>query len=240
MDDDRDFAESIGDVFELRGHDVTIVFDNESALDKFRAEVFDVALMDVRLPGKSGIDGVLDFRAENDTAAIFLMTGFSISQILDETFLDGSWEIFEFVPDPKIAMARLEAVGNDGALIVPAEPEPLQRFLRQAVDDGYRVVTISDEAGANEAASDPGVDLLVFDLKLPLTAVLGFVRRIRVRGVNVPVLFGNPFIDNDKTGPLIQDLEKTGILTKPFDPAGLLQIVEKLFSEGTEEKRADS
>ncbi len=59
VDDDRDHAESLADILEMRGHLVEVVHTGEAALACFCRRDFDLTLMDVKLPGKSGVETFL-------------------------------------------------------------------------------------------------------------------------------------------------------------------------------------
>jgi CheY-like chemotaxis protein len=62
VDDDRDWVESMADLFEAYGYDVEIAFDGGAALHRFRKCDYDIAFMDVRMPGMNGVDSFLAIR----------------------------------------------------------------------------------------------------------------------------------------------------------------------------------
>ena len=56
VDDDQDHAESLADILELRGYEVEVAFTGEDAIERFREADFDLVFMDVKLPGKNGVE----------------------------------------------------------------------------------------------------------------------------------------------------------------------------------------
>jgi two-component system response regulator HydG len=62
VDDDKDHAESIADLLQLRGFEVEVAYSGEQALQLFRKAPFDVSIMDVKLPGMNGVDAFFEFR----------------------------------------------------------------------------------------------------------------------------------------------------------------------------------
>lgn len=56
IDDDADLAVSMRDVLQDRGYDVTVVRDGNAAVDLCAQRSFDVALVDIRLPGPAGME----------------------------------------------------------------------------------------------------------------------------------------------------------------------------------------
>ncbi|NPC54094.1 hybrid sensor histidine kinase/response regulator [Caenimonas soli] len=53
-DDNRDAAESLAEVLRLEGHDVSLAFDGEAALQQFNEQAPEVALLDIGMPRMSG------------------------------------------------------------------------------------------------------------------------------------------------------------------------------------------
>nr|MDJ0610797.1 response regulator [Kiloniellales bacterium] len=84
VDDDRDAAEGLGEVLEMFGHQVTLAFDGESAVQIFKEQDFDVSLMDVMMPGMNGVESFLEIRKIKPDAKVFMMTGFSVQQLLTQ------------------------------------------------------------------------------------------------------------------------------------------------------------
>jgi len=56
------------------GHSVMAVADAEAALDQAMASPFDVVVLDVMLPDRSGVDVVRDMRARGRTAPVLMLT----------------------------------------------------------------------------------------------------------------------------------------------------------------------
>ncbi|MDZ7747557.1 MAG: ATP-binding protein [Halofilum sp. (in: g-proteobacteria)] len=61
-DDNATNQEVIRLILENAGHEVTVVSDGEEALDALEADTFDVALVDMHMPNRSGIDVIKTYR----------------------------------------------------------------------------------------------------------------------------------------------------------------------------------
>jgi two-component system response regulator MtrA len=72
VDDDPAVAEMIGIVLRADGFDTIFCDHGDRAVDIFRAENPDVILLDLMLPGKSGIDICREIRAESGVPIIML------------------------------------------------------------------------------------------------------------------------------------------------------------------------
>jgi DNA-binding response OmpR family regulator len=91
-DDDRDIRDLVA--FKLRhaGIEVTAVADGTQALDALRRDCPDVALLDVMMPGLSGIDVVREARKEERFATLpmFLLTAKADSDDVEEGYAAGA------------------------------------------------------------------------------------------------------------------------------------------------------
>jgi two-component system, NtrC family, response regulator HydG len=90
VDDDRDHAESIADILSMQGHEVVMVFTGEDAVQRFAERLFDLTLMDVKLPGMNGVEAFHELRRQRADAQVVMMTGFSVEQLLSQALSNGA------------------------------------------------------------------------------------------------------------------------------------------------------
>ena len=76
VDDDQAFRAALGGALERRGFAVTLAPNPSEAEQAAKGQVFEYALVDVRMPGGSGIDLVRALRALDDGTRIVVMTGY--------------------------------------------------------------------------------------------------------------------------------------------------------------------
>jgi len=72
VDDERDILDPIRYALELEGFEVRGVTDGPTALEAARAEIYDVVVLDVLLPGMSGLDVCRALRSESDVPIVML------------------------------------------------------------------------------------------------------------------------------------------------------------------------
>src|SRR5512143_2940979 len=84
VDDDRVLRERLAKAFRDRGFDVRSAGDYESALAVARDEPPELAVVDLRIPGGSGIDLVRGLKQLDNTTMIVVLTGYgSIATALE-------------------------------------------------------------------------------------------------------------------------------------------------------------
>jgi two-component system response regulator RegX3 len=72
VDDEPSVRESVGYALEQEGFDVTLAEDGEDAEGKLNGSNFDLLILDIMMPGKSGLDICREVRAESPVPIILL------------------------------------------------------------------------------------------------------------------------------------------------------------------------
>ena len=93
VEDDPDFAESLMIALGVRNCNVDIARTGEEAIAKFRNLSYDIAFMDIKLPGKNGVESLAEIRGFCPTAHVVMMTGFSEATMLDKARQAGAVDI---------------------------------------------------------------------------------------------------------------------------------------------------
>ena len=68
VEDDKQLGEMYAKKFNKNGYEVTLVKDGATGLSKTHSENFDVVVLDIMLPGLSGIEALGMIRSERKTA----------------------------------------------------------------------------------------------------------------------------------------------------------------------------
>ncbi|MFL5388012.1 MAG: response regulator, partial [Myxococcales bacterium] len=76
VDDDEVFRERLARALRERGWEVRTAGDYASAMEAARAESPQHALVDLRMPGRSGLELVRDLKACDATTKVVVLTGY--------------------------------------------------------------------------------------------------------------------------------------------------------------------
>lgn len=93
VEDDPDFAESLVIALGIRKCNVDVARTGEDAIQMFHDNSYDIAFMDIKLPGKNGVQSlqeIIDFRPD---ARVVMMTGFSEASLLDQARRAGAIQV---------------------------------------------------------------------------------------------------------------------------------------------------
>ena len=93
VEDDPDFAESLMIALGVRNCHVDVARTGEEAIRKFRSLCYDIAFMDIKLPGKNGVESLVEIRGFCPQAHVVMMTGFSEATLLDKARQAGAVDV---------------------------------------------------------------------------------------------------------------------------------------------------
>jgi DNA-binding response OmpR family regulator len=90
VEDEQDICECLSDFFSSRGFTVVSVFSGEEALERLQQEAADVILLDILLPGLSGIEILKRVRTSNPRAKIVMVTSIDQEDVREQAFYYGA------------------------------------------------------------------------------------------------------------------------------------------------------
>jgi DNA-binding response OmpR family regulator len=93
VEDDPDFAESLMIALGVRNCHVDVARTGEEAIRKFRNLCYDIAFMDIKLPGMNGVESLAEIRDFCPAAHVVMMTGFSEATLLDKARQAGAVDV---------------------------------------------------------------------------------------------------------------------------------------------------
>jgi DNA-binding NtrC family response regulator len=129
IDDEPSIRESLEVLLTLEGFDVTLAIDGKQGLDVLSRNEFDLLLLDLALPGESGIDLLPRITAMHPQLPVIMITAFgTVGNVVDairagaENFVQKPWDNEKLLADIRSAIARHKA---------EAEVIQLKRVLKQ-------------------------------------------------------------------------------------------------------------
>jgi two-component system, NtrC family, response regulator HydG len=232
VDDDVDNANSLGELFELEGHRPLVVHDGESAVAAYAREDFDIAFMDVMMPGKNGVESFFEIRSLRPDAKIYMMTGYSVEQLLQQAVDGGAMGVFSKPVNLYRILEAVARIDESGIVLVSDDSPEFASELSELINrEGYRCALAHTGSDALARVEAGDVDVLVLDLKLPLIYGIGVCGDMKRLGLGVPtVIVADRLGEGEADHALFNDVVVTGVLNKPFDPMLLMAKLEKLVA----------
>lgn len=75
VDDEEEFVQALAERLTIREYDVTTTFTGQDAIDKVGQFNFDIVILDVKMPGVSGVDVLKAIKSTKPLTEVIMLTG---------------------------------------------------------------------------------------------------------------------------------------------------------------------
>lgn len=128
VDDDETFCAVMGKALRRRGYEVTIAHDVDSAVRMAEADAPEYALIDLKMPGDSGLVLVRCLKSIDPATRIVVLTGYaSISTAVEAVKLGATHYLAKPV-DADEAIAAFHKADGDDSISVASNPLSVDRL----------------------------------------------------------------------------------------------------------------
>lgn len=170
VEDDESMRDACAEVLRREGHEISEAASGGAAMELLGRRVFDLVILDVRMPGPSGIEVLSWLKAESPATPAIIITGFATVDLAVEAMKTGATDFLAkpFTPDVlrhtverslrSSRLARENAVLQDEigaycahrAFIGRSQPMQLIRDLIDRVGPTDSTVLITGESGTGK------------------------------------------------------------------------------------------
>ncbi len=233
VDDDVDTCHNLRDILGDMGYQVDIAHDGLQALDKVRHKSYDIALLDLKMPGMDGISLYREIRKVQASAVALVVTAFASGAATDQALAAGAWRVLSKPVDLTRLLELVQTAVTQPLVMVVDDDHDLCNNLWDLLrDQGFRVGLAHDEAEAARHLGGQDYRVVLIDMKLQTgdgTQVFRLVREVKPEARTV-VITGH----REEMDALVQQVVSEGadaICYKPFDVPSLLATLQKLASK---------
>lgn len=234
VDDNEDFLDSTKDVLEIEGYQVVTATNGEDAVALTGSQRFNIVLMDVKMPGITGVESFIKMKAQNPDVQVILVTAYTLDDLISQAQAEG---ILAILPKPldmpkllKTITAVLEK--NSGGCILLADDDPafcssLSDVLQLA---GYKVTATCDGDQVMRIAASERIDILLLDMKFPPHNGLAIYRQIKRIQPEIITIIVTGFAE-EMNMQINQALDENvyTFLTKPLKMEKLFTIIREVL-----------
>jgi CheY-like chemotaxis protein len=233
VDDELDTCRNLSDILTDLGYHVDTAHDGPAALELVRKKRYDVALLDLKMPGMDGLTLYREIKKlRADTVAI-IVTAYATSTTAEQALQAGAWRVLSKpVELPRLLGLVNEALDQPLVMVVDDDPELCANLWDLLRERGYRVCLAHDEAEAREKLKYKGFRVVLIDMKLPRgdgSAVFRLVRQTNPQAHTVVITGYRSELD--RTVQQVLEEGADAVCYKPFDVQKLLTTLQDLTRE---------
>lgn len=236
VDDDVDACRNLSDILSDLGYEVDVAHDGAAALELVRKNPYDVALLDFKMPGMTGLELYREIRKLRAGTVAIIVSAYTNASTKEEALGAGAWQVLAKPVDfPRLLGLVDEALDQPLVMVVDDDPDLCKNLWDLFRDQGYRVCLAHTVTRASQQASERNHKVILIDMRLPDgdgVEVFQAVRQVNPDAHTV-IITGHPRETNDMVDRLLQE-GADAICFKPFDIPGLMATVDRLSK--TQEK----
>jgi|GEM_PF-721231 len=245
VDDETTMRELLYDAMTRKGYEVTTAASGPHALELMKTDRPHLVLMDLKMPGPSGLETAARIRAFDDALPMVLMRGAGDPGVTDEELKRaGIADVVRkelgvelFLSAVEMALKRLQtpqgkpgssmkiqAMGLSGTLLVTDDDQQVRRLLQTFFERrGLRVLMAScGEEALKALAQKP--DAVMLDMNMPGMDGLMTLKKIKAKAANMPVIMATG-VDDEEIVREAMDAGAYDYVTKPFNLEYLETVV---------------
>jgi len=229
VDDEIDLLETLGDIFESKGYNVTMVEDGNKAIELLKKKYFDIILMDLKMPGISGVESFKEVKRLHPSAAVIMMTAGSVGEEIKEALGAGVEAIVDKPFNVKKLVATIESILERPLILVVDDRIEDRETLRDIlVDRKYRAFVAKDGYEAIDIVQRSDFDVILLDIRMPGIDGMEVLEVVKEIKPDIGVVMMTGYSSEGLAGESLQRGAYT-CLYKPFlDMEKLLRVIEEV------------
>lgn len=233
VDDDRRMVKTICDILKVKGYSVELAYSGDEAMEKVKSGAPDCVLMDIKMPGISGIAAVKKIRDLKPGLPVILMSAYASEEQVAEAKKQGAYAVLSKPIDIQMLLSFLSILRKEESILIVDDDPSFCRTLKDILQaSGYRVETEIDP-GKVLGRMEANYKLMVLlDLKLGNADGIDILRDIRARYPEKPVVLVTGYRD-EMTASIRKGLQIGAYtcLYKPLETEELVRIIEIIRHE---------
>jgi DNA-binding response OmpR family regulator len=212
------------------GYDVDVAYDGFSALVRVKQKSYDIALLDLKMPGMDGLELFKRIKEVSRGTVAIVVTAYASSETADRILNAGAWQI---MPKPVDFSALLglvnEALDQPLVLVVDDDHELCDTLWHLFREQGLRVHIAHDVGAANDRLQNHRFHVVLIDFKLPSGTGVDVFRSLQQHNPQARAIFITG-CRNEADLAIRQALDQgaDAVCHKPFNVPELLELTRRL------------
>jgi len=236
VDDDRDICRNLNDILTDLGYQVDYAHDGLSALELVRMRPYEVALLDLKMPGMDGLTPYREIKKLRSGTVSLLVTAYASAATAEEALAAGAWKVVSKPVDLRMLLGLVdEALGQPLVRIVDDDHDLCDNLWDLFRDRGFRVCVAHDGREASGQLRESTFKVVLIDMRIPEGDGSTVFRAVRAANPQARTILITGY--RSEMDQLIDQMIAEGadaVCFKPFHVPELIEKVEKLAGANQE------
>jgi DNA-binding NtrC family response regulator len=230
VDDDRRIVKTTCDILKIKGHEAIAAYTGEEGVDMVRRERPDCVLMDIRMPGISGVEAMKQMRGAIPDLPIVLVSAYATEDTINEAERAGAYAVMSKPLDFQVILSFLSLLRKEESILVVDDDPGFCKTLKDILTlRGYQVETESEPNKVLDHLEKDYKLAVVLDLKLGAADGTDVLKEVRAKYPTKPVVLVTGY--REEMANSIEKARRIGAYTclyKPLEVEALLQMIEDI------------
>ena len=228
VDDEPDICANLRDILSEFGYQVDTATSGMSALELVDRGNYDVALLDLKMPGMNGVELYKEIKRRSSGTVAIIISAYADTSSAKEALEAGAWRVLSKPVDVSQVMQCIdEALDQPLVMLVDDDEELCDSLWDVLREQGIRVKLAHNVADASAALESQEYQVAIVDLKLPGGDGLRLCAEVREKNPQARTVLITGF-----RGELEQRAGQLSVVDatcyKPFDVGELLATIRRL------------
>jgi two-component system response regulator HydG len=235
VDDDIEMTETLSDILKDLGHHVEVANDGLKAIEKIKAQTFDVILMDIKMPGINGVETYKRIKNIRPEATVMMMTAYSVEDLVAEALKEGAYGIMYKPIDITKVVEFIESLKKSALiLIVDDDLSTCETLMDVLEEKGYRIARASSGKEAIKMVREAKFDIVFIDVKMPVMNGLEVYLTLKKIRPDIKAIMMTGY--RQEMQGLVEEAIKSNAYTclyKPFNVEKVLKLLGEILARKT-------
>jgi DNA-binding NtrC family response regulator len=227
VDDDADIRFNIRDILEDLGYQTDVAADGPSALALIEQTLYDVALLDFKMPGMDGADLYREIKKRRPEIPAIMITAYAGTDGDDKAKQAGTWHVLHKPVELSELLPLVDEVSRTPVVLVVDDDHEFCETLRQILSERhFRVRLAHSQQEGLKKATGGDFDVAILDMRLGDGDGLELLEAIQMQSPQVKtILVTGHRSDVQRLQSRIELLNLDSICFKPIEMDDLLGAI---------------
>lgn len=232
VDDEPNIRITLEAILGAKGFDVTTVESGVAAIETVQRSHFPVVIMDIKMPGMSGVEAFLRIKKVDPTAVVIMMTGYALEKEINQAMAEGAFSVISKPLDIEQVMQLIadSLKKRTMVIVVDGVVDRTDKILWFIREKGYEVVEVKDWIGCLEKLRNNTIQVILLPDKLNNVEGLEALREIRKNWPDVSVIMLTARSLEEWAEDISQD-HSFALLQKPVAVEDILSTIKNLLEK---------
>jgi len=231
-DDEEGLRLSMAGIMEFEGHDVVTASDGREAIEQVRKGSFDIAFLDIRMPGINGVDTFREVKKLSPETVVVMMTGYAVNELVREALEEGAYACIHKPFDMERIIEIIQNAEHRTSVLVVDNDTVLGKSIANTLNgSGFEVMLATTGSQALDHIKEDCCRIVLVNTELPDYKGSDLYQTIKQLKPGADVIM----MSSDSNDVTVVNAALQGsciFLHKPFKPERVLDIVKKIIRVG--------